>query len=360
MRITVVGSGHGGCAIASVLSMHGHEVSLLKLGHTCHTENYEILARRKSIILKGIEGSGECPLRTVTTIPEEVLPNAELVLVIYVANYHAYIAEECARYLNENQVVVLNPGYCGSMLFRKKMLESGGCRLPLFVEFETLPYSSRLCGGGTVSIVSKNVRHPFATLPASRQSEAVDRLGSVLGECVKRRNIIEVALHNPNLVIHTVGVLLNASMIENPRWRFSMYRDGFSDSVWHVVNRLDAEKMSVLESMGLPRIPYFDEFKVRTFEDTSIDGLVGFRHYASEAPEGPFSIDHRYITEDVPMGLGLLHSLGVEMGVPTPTCDSLIHLASALLPKHDFWNELRSVKSMWDGSFAEMLKIVNE
>jgi opine dehydrogenase len=148
------------------------------------------------------------------------------------------------------------------------------------------------------------------------------------------------------------------ALVEGKERRFAMYRDGFSPSVWNLVFRLDSEKMDVLEKLGAPRIPYFEEFKLRTFRDTSIDSLEGFMHYASEAPDGPFAIEHRYVTEDVPMGLGLLHSLGRRVGVPTPVCDSLLVIASALLPSHDFWREARTIEQLWDGTLEDLLEVL--
>ncbi len=356
MRVTVVGTGHGGCAMAAVMAMRGHEVSMLKLGTTMHVDNFHVLQAQTRIHLEGIEGSGTFSMHRVSTHPHEVIPDAELILVYYVANYHGMVAQALASYLHQGQTVVINPGYAGSLIFTRAMSAVSKTGFPLFAEFETLPYSSRITAPGTVSIVSRNVRHPFATYPAGRSGELPAHVGGVLGECVPRRHILEVALHNPNVVIHTIGVLLNAANVESTEKRFAMYRDGFSPSVWNVVFRLDNEKMDVLEMLGAPRISYFDEFKLRTFEDLNIDSIEGFRHYASEAPDGPFSIDHRYITEDVPIGLGLLHSLGVMTGVKTPVCDSLIHLASALLPAHDFWREARRVDQLWEGSLESLLK----
>ena|SRR5215470_8504585 len=355
MKVTIVGTGHGGCAMAAVMAMRGHEVSVLKLGTTMHMDNFRVLESHHRIRLEGIEGSGTFPLHRVSTHPEEVIPSAELILVYYVANYQPMVARALSPYLHSAQTVILNPGYAGSLIFTSAMT-TGANGFPLLAEFETLPYSSRITMPGSVSIVSRNVRHPFATYPASRGSELIAHVGHILGECVQRRHILEVALHNPNLVIHTIGVLLNPASIEDHGKRFAMYRDGFSESVWNVVFRLDNEKMDVLEKLGAPRIPYFEEFKLRTFEDLTIDSFEGFRHYASEAPDGPFSIDHRYITEDVPIGLGLLHSLGSMVGVKTPICDTLIHLASALLPEHDFWREARRVDQIWDGNLQHLIE----
>ncbi len=355
MRITIVGTGHGGCAMAAVMAMRGHQMSLLKLGNVMHLDNFRALGAARKIHLIGIEGNGTFPLDKVTEDPAEAIPDADLVLVYYVANYHPAIAARLAPYLHAGQAVVLNPGYAGSLIFTRAMQAAGNTSQPLFAEFETLPYSSRIVSPGFVSIVSRNVRHPFAAYPARRSAELVSYFEPVLGECVPRRHIFEVALHNPNLVIHTVGVLMNVSLVEHPAKNFAMYRDGFSPAVWNVVLRLDKEKMDVLEKLGAPRITYFDEFKLRTFGDTAMDSMQGFRHYASEAPDGPFAVEHRYVTEDVPMGLGLLHSLGKATGVPTPICDSLIHIASGLLPAHDFWKEARTVDQLWDGSFQELM-----
>ncbi|HTS69438.1 MAG TPA: NAD/NADP octopine/nopaline dehydrogenase family protein, partial [Terriglobia bacterium] len=85
-----------------------------------------------------------------------------------------------------------------------------------------------------------------------------------------------------------------------------------------------------------------------------------FRQYASEAPDGPFTLDHRYVTEDVPMGLGLLHSLGKKVGVATPICDGLINIASGLLPGRNLWDEARAIDHLWHGTLAELLEFLTK
>jgi len=356
MKITIVGSGHGGCAMAAVQAMRGHKVNIIKLSQAIHNENFALLRQRRTIQLSGMEGSGEFPLGQVTNEPSEAVPDAELVLVYYVANYHPMVAERLAPHLQRDQCVVLNPGYGGSLLFEKALKAAGNDSIPLFAEFETLPYSCRINAPGSVRIESLNVRHPFAAYPASRSREFIDRFSSVLGECPPRTHLLEVALHNPNLLIHTIGVLMNVALVENEDRPIHMYRDGFPPSMRNLIRRLDDDKMDVLEKLGAPRVPYFDEFQARTFLERDEDFQAGFMHYASEAPGGPYSVDHRYVTEDVPMGLVLLHSLGEAAGVPTPVCDSLVHIASGFLPEHDFWAEGRTMESLWDGSLEELLE----
>jgi opine dehydrogenase len=127
-------------------------------------------------------------------------------------------------------------------------------------------------------------------------------------------------------------MLMNPTKIEAESKTFALYKDGFSPSVWAVVAKLDSEKMNVLESIGAKPRTYWDEFKLRTFGYTNMDSLQAFFHYANEAPGGPYTMNHRYLTEDVPKGLGMLQVLGRICKVSTPICDSLINIADSMLP----------------------------
>lgn len=53
---------------------------------------------------------------------------------------------------------------------------------------------------------------------------------------------------------------------------------------------------------------------------------------------GPFSVHNRYVTEDVPVGCRVFHELGKRYGIPTPTVDTIIQLAS-IMTEHDYFNE---------------------
>ena len=49
---------------------------------------------------------------------------------------------------------------------------------------------------------------------------------------------------------------------------------------------------------------------------------------------GPFSIQNRYVTEDVPVGCHVYHELGKKFGVPTPVIDAMITIASVMVGKN--------------------------
>ena len=62
MKITMLGAGNAGSAVAADLSMKGHEVTLIKTSHSMHDDNYNYL----------VENNG-------TT--EELLPKVRRILV---------------------------------------------------------------------------------------------------------------------------------------------------------------------------------------------------------------------------------------------------------------------------------------
>jgi opine dehydrogenase len=152
-----------------------------------------------------------------------------------------------------------------------------------------------------------------------------------------RANIVESTLHNPNMIVHTIGCIMSASRIEYTKGNFWMYREAFTPSIWNIIKDLDKEKMSVIKAYGGKNvISYLDACKWRNEVDLSKDSHEVFDNYArSGGPKGPYSLDSRYINEDVPMELCLMETLGKMKKIPTPIASSLITIASSL-KKVDF------------------------
>ncbi len=71
-----------------------------------------------------------------------------------------------------------------------------------------------------------------------------------------------------------------------------------------------------------------------------------------EICEGPFKLNTRHLTEDIPHGLYTYGELGRMLGVPTPISDALVDISSGLLDR-DFRAEGRSLEKLgidpkWD------------
>jgi len=355
MIITIVGTGGGGCALACKLKEKGHEVRLLKTSRALNDENFEEVYKNNGInCIDNTKNSKKTFFKfdLITRDLKKGVSEANIVIIVIQSLYHKELAKKIAPYFEKDQLVLVMPGYMGSLYFKNNSREKD----IIFAEGESLPYDARITEKGTVNILFENVRNPVAFLPALKSDAGTKILKNIQENITLRKNIIESALHNPNLIVHTIGAIMSAGRIEFSKGEFWMYREAFTPSIWNLVHDLDNEKIKILEKLDLPKQTFADSFKHRTFENLSEDSLTAFKNYAKEgSPKGPNTVDHRYICEDVPMGLCLMKSLGQKLDVKTPVCDSLINIASSLLKKN-FLEQGRTIEDLEITTEFEVLK----
>jgi opine dehydrogenase len=344
MKITIIGAGNAGCAHAAKLSKDGHEVRLLKTSHSLHDSNFEKIEQSGGIHLHDLdETSVFVPLSHITRDAESALKGTDAILIFVQTLYHEAIASLIAKHVKYAKIILVIPGYMGSMYFLSRLKD----RVDIIGEGESTPYDARIIADGHVRILFKNVRNALAFSDSKKTRFGLE-IASQLVDTYKfsRRKVVESALHNPNLIVHTVGAIMSASRIEYSHGEFWMYKEGFTNCIWRIIEQLDAEKMMVLEAVGCDPIRYLEACQFRNEEDLSVDSLTVFRSYANAGgPKGPDSVNTRYIYEDVPMGLGLLSSIASQFCIETPVCNSLITLGGALLGM-DFNQTARTVESL--------------
>lgn len=352
MNITIVGAGHAGTTVACDLKSQGHHIRLLKTSKGLHNEHFQKIVESNGKVIKEENGEVlEITLDIVTTDYEKALAGAELIILYVQTNYHEDVIRKMAPYLQDGQVILIEPGYLSTLYFIKYCSEK---KLTI-VEAESSPIDCRIVEPGHVTVVFRNVRNPIAVYPAS-ETERVHSMFESFGYHFCRVNsVVEAALHNPNLIVHTVGALMSIPRIEYSKGDYWMYREVFTPHVWNIVTALDKEKMDVLEKLGCERVSYVEACRNRNSLDLSCDATEVFFDYANNhAPKGPAIPDSRYITEDVPEGLVLLESLGQILEVETPTCTGLINISNAAL-KRDFRQEGRSIERLGKDLFLSLI-----
>ena len=331
MKVTVIGAGNSGCAQTVKLMQNGHQVNLVKTSHSLHDDNFEYLLKTGEIsCLDTTDGDREFSVKPdmITRDLEKGLAGAEAVMILTQSLQHRELAGRVGPLLQDGQIVFLIPGNMGSTQFAR--FTKG--KHVIYVEGESTPYDARIIAPGKVEILFKNVRNAVSFL--NKEDETyLPKVTSLFGtHRYLRTNIVESTMHNPNMIVHTVGSIMSASRIENAKGEFWMYREAFSPSVWGLIEKLDEEKKQVIKAYGGEHvISYLDACKWRNEEDLSVDSLAVFQNYAATGgPKGPADLNTRYIYEDVPMELCMLEKLAEYKGISTPIASALITIASAL------------------------------
>lgn len=337
-KIAVIGAGNGGTAIAGDMTLAGHECRLFEFPE--FSKNIDPIIETHKIEVTGIARTGTANIAMATTNLAEAVEGANVIMVTTVALAHERIARELALCLENGQTVILWPGSGGTLVFRKIWDTIGFNKNVVIAEAVTFPYCCRsLDGPGTVNI--HRVDGPnmlIAALPATDTPKVVDALRGSYADMVKpAKSIIEPALYNVNIIVHPVGALLNMGRIEHSNGEFYMYKEGITPSVKMVVQEMDRERMNIFKALGYK--PYtYDQIFADCFNMT-------FPEFAKTSSKGPFSMQDRYVTEDIPMGTTLSVSIAKKLGIKTPTYDCMIHLAS-VVNKTDFYPTGRNLENL--------------
>ena len=322
-KICVIGAGNGGSAMAGDMTLAGHECRLFEFPE--YVENIQPIQAQGGIRVTGIVRTGFARVACATTDLAEAVQGAELIMVATVALAHERVARQITPLLAEGQTVVLWPGSGGTLVFRKVWDEVGFAGDVGLAEAVTFPYCCRrLEGPGTVNI--HRVDGPnmlMAALPADDTKKVIHSLEGTYADKVKpAASVLEPALYNVNIIVHPVGTLLNMGRIEHANGEFWMYKEGLTGSVQKVIYAMDAERSAVFRALS---------YRPYTYDQVFMDSFHMTREeFARTSSKGPFSMQDRYVTEDIPMGAVLTASIGRKAGVPTPTYDSMIHLASVV------------------------------
>lgn len=332
MKIAMLGAGNAGCAVAADLTMKGHEVTLIKTSHAMHDDNFEYLLKNDGKMT--LNEFGEIKTANIHRMSRDIkdIEDAEVVIIYIQTNYHERLIERIAPHLRDDQILLINPGYLSTAYVLKHCPD----KRIIVAEAESSFIDGRIMEPGLFRVGFRNVRNPIGIYPAARREEAIKKLDLLDERFVYLGSVVEAALHNPNLVVHTVGSVMSIPRIEKSHGEFCMYHEAYSrdnPATWRILEALDAEKMNVLEKLGFDRVSYVEACKYRNSLDDDIVAKEVFLDYA-EMPtraKGPTQVDSRYISEDVPQGLVMLEALGAALGVQTPIATALIELAGAAL-----------------------------
>ena len=276
-------------------------------------------------------GKGEFALATNSVA--ECVKGAKLIIVGIPSVAHEIFFKELIPCLEDGQIIHIIPDNYGSLKLRKMMREAGCTKNVIIGGWSSAPYGTRVDTEGgvmkpTCSLVYRAITLRGAALPAKDTEDFVESSkalgcfdaitegdGAVCGDTV-----LDIGFSNVNPVIHVPGTVLGVSTMENfstvlgkNAHEYSIYSHSFCPSISEVQYQFYNEEIALAEAIGVGIQPFKKEV---FFQRTSVLG----EEYMGEGcnvpfeeewevgyATGPFTIQNRYVTEDVPVGCHVYH-----------------------------------------------------
>lgn len=339
-RFAVLGAGNGGQAMAGHLAFMGFSVNL----YNRNIDKIKAIGESGGIILEG-EETGFGKIEKVSYDIEEVLRDANIIMITVPASAHRDIIRICIPHLRDGQIIVLNPGRTGGALEVLNILKTFGLEADVTVaEAQTFIYACRIISQGRVKIFSIKKTVSLAAIPSSRTDHVIEMLSCAYPQFTAAQNVLETSLNNMGAVFHPAPTLLNCGRIESS-CSFEYYMQGITPSVARVLEHIDTERIKVAKAVGVNAVSAVEwlEMSYGSRGGCLYEAIQDTRGYRGIS--APNTMETRYIFEDIPESLVPISAIGSAVGVRTPVIDSIINLASVVHEKN--YHVLgRSMKNM--------------
>lgn len=360
--IAVLGGGAVAKAIAGDCALGGADVRICDMEPFAqktlvNIEKVGIKFYGDQINLYGFEREGFAKMQMVTTDVRKAVKGAGIIVVATPVFGHRPFFEKLIPCLEDGQIVHIFPDNFGSMVLRRMMREMG-CKADIIVGgWSSSTYGSRVdIHGGVIThkirvyyraITLRGAAMPACDTPDFLESAnllpSMDAVttgdGTVAGDTA-----LDTGLSNVNPVLHCPGAILGVSTMQNfgtifgdDKKKFSIYSHAYCEAISEVQYSFYKEECALADAMGVGIQPYEREhfFSRENVLGQEYMGLDYKIPYEDQDPiqygTGPFNMENRYITEDIPIGCNVYSQLGRAYGVKTPVIDSMITLACAIL-----------------------------
>lgn len=356
MKVTVVGAGNSGLAMAAHLSIKGNEVTLWNRSHN----TIKKLIETHVIKCKGVM-SGDVRIHCITDKIDVALKEPDIILITTPASSHRDLAELIAKNINKSTIIVLNPGRTfGALKFRNIYEMFNNKFDQIIAETQTIIYTCRKINDDTVDIIALKDDVLISSLDVNPPEIIID----YLPECIQKyfivaESMIQTSIGNVGMILHCAPLLLNSGWTESKTSIFKYYFEGITPTISKLIEKIDDERVAVSEALGY-KVESTKDWLIRTYHVSGNNLYECIQNNAAYTTiDAPDSLQHRYIFEDIPCGLVPLESIGYKLGLDMSYTALIIDLASKLL-EVDFRKTGRNLeylgKSMEVEDFKNLFK----
>ena len=343
--VAIIGAGIGGVYLAAELGRRGYRLRLNDI------DDGRLLPIRE----RGgfdVEGAdpGFAAIERVTTDPAAAIEGADIIVVCTGGTNQEAVGRGLASLLRDGQTILLLQGNTGGSLVVRRALDAAGCRARVDIaEMDNYPYSCwRLAPTRIRPIVHKRFLQ-IASFPGNRIDAVFARLAPLFPYAVAAPTIASTGFTNANEMLHVANCVANAGKIDRAE-TYKFYAEGVTPSVGRLYAAINDERVAVAAALGAD-VPNLEDWFERTYgvRGASLSETCQLLTTNSDGPYQatgtPSAWTHKYIAEDVPVGLIPMSALGAAVRVPTPAIDAVILLAQTLAGR-DFASEARTPDRM--------------
>jgi len=343
--VAIVGAGIGGVYLAADLGLLGCALRLLDRDDA---RLHEIRARG-GIDVEG-ERAGFAAIERVTTDPAAAVDGADIIVIVTGGTYQEGAARDLSPHLRDGQLILLVQGNTGGALVVRGALDQAGCRARVDIaEMDNYPYSCWRLGPVRIRPIVRKRWLQIAAFPGDRTAAVFARLSPLFPEAVAAPTVASTGFMNANAMLHVANCVGNAGRIDNGE-AYKFYAQGVTPAVARLYRAINAERVAVAAALGAP-VPILEDWFERVYGVRGADLSETCRLLTSNS-DGPYQAtgtprtwDHKYIAEDVPVGLMPMSAFGAVAGVPTPAIDAVIRMAS-IMAGTDFAAHARTLERM--------------
>lgn len=358
MKVAILGSGNGACAMAFEWARAGHDVYMFDFPQF----DRQIKAINAA---GGIYSEGEMEgFQSVKYAGHDIalcLKDAPLIFAVGPAYSTEPFGKACAPYLQEGQVYVVCPGSCmGAVIFKNALGLAIDDYSVTVADTSTLPYAVRIIEDGKIAVYNRlGGGCLLATLPSSRNEEVYALMKAVHPCIEKGKNVFQTCLQNANPMLHPCITTLNAARIEGPE-DFFFYEEGVTPGVGRLLKAIDQERLAIGAALGLeieddPHISIRQGYMTEENYDHAYAIAPGFLGIKAQT-----QLDYRYYNEDAGFGLVLWVDLADRLGLEVPTIRAMLQIVSAIMGRDYKAEKARSIDALGLGGYTmeQMLEVL--
>jgi opine dehydrogenase len=365
--VAILGAGACGQTFAAdFLLAGGYQIRLYEfpefakesLGEVIQTHEIELGGSQANF--KWLKREGTARVDLITTDISEALNGAGLIIVPVPAKAHKPLFEKMIPFLEDEQIISIFPDNFGTLLLSQMMREKG-CNADVVIGgWSSMPYGVRKVGPGKLNLLLRGYSLAYDTLPSrdvERFYDAHKGIPPFDATPVLRKGdtVIGIGLSNPNTIVHTPTSILSVGPMEVsqmeegvlgiPKGEFSIYVHAMSPAVARVQFAFYQETVRIANAIGVKVDEYREYDFFRKSSIVAEEFLIPFWDVIVPSAPGPDSTEHRYFTEDIPVGDVVYYNLAKKFGVEVPVIDAVIRLGSIMCGR-DFYSEGRSLAEL--------------